>query len=196
MVLYGAGSHGKVVYECLVSQRKDIIAFVDDKPFGKLFGKSIQNPLILKEVENEKVIVSVGANEDRHRIAKQLDHEFDIAIHKTACVANRSEIGAGSMILTKAIIQPDVKIGKHVIVNTGAIVEHDCRINDFVHVGPGVVICGGVSVGEGTFIGANATILPGIKIGDWVKIGAGAVVINDIEKNAKVAGNPARRTGI
>ncbi len=41
-----------------------------------------------------------------------------------------------------AIINADVRIGRHVIVNTAAVVDHDCRVKDFVHIAQGAVLAG------------------------------------------------------
>jgi acetyltransferase-like isoleucine patch superfamily enzyme len=49
-----------------------------------------------------------------------------------------------------------------------------------------------VTIGNDVWIGANSVILPGVVIGDGAVIAAGSVVNKNIEKNAVVAGNPAR----
>ena len=50
-------------------------------------------------------------------------------------------------------------------------------------------------VKRGASIGANATIVCGITIGEYAMIGAGSVVTRDVEPNALVVGNPAKRIG-
>ncbi|MFH0755879.1 MAG: acyltransferase [Bacteroidota bacterium] len=49
-----------------------------------------------------------------------------------------------------------------------------------------------VVIEDDVFIGGGAYILKGVKIGQGAIIGAGSVVSKDVEKNAVVAGNPAR----
>ena len=193
MVIYGAGGHAKVVYNCLISQGVKLVGVFDDNPAKETFiGLKVINPYLPNSFINEKLIIGIGSNKIRYELSRSIKHRFGIAIHKTAFIAERYELGPGAMIFAKSVIQAEVQTGKHVIVNTGAIVEHNCVIEDFVHIGPGAVICGDVRIGAGTFIGANATILPGLSIGKWAVIGAGSVVLMDVENNTNVAGNPAK----
>ena len=193
MIIYGAGRHAKVVYDCLISQGVRLEGVFDDNPAKETFiGLKVINPYLPNSFINEKLIISIGSNKIRYELSRSIKHKFGTAIHKTAFIAGKYELGPGAMIFAKSVVQTEVQIGKHVIVNTGAIVEHNCVIEDFVHIGPGAVICGDVRIGTGTFIGANTTILPGISIGKWAVIGAGSVVLKDVGNNTKVAGNPAK----
>jgi len=192
MLLYGAGGHANVIYDCLVSQGIKIIAVFDDDARKSFDGVKVINPYSPTVYSDEKLIISIGSSRGRFRLTKIIKHDFGIAIHKTSYISGRTKINQGSMILAKSIIQPGVVIGIHTIVNTGAIIEHDSIVGDFVHVGPGAVLCGDTKIGVGTIIGANATILPGVSIGEWAVVGAGAVVLKDVESEKIVAGNPAK----
>jgi len=193
MILYGVGGHGKVVYDCLVSQGIALTGCFDDNPGIKLFaGVQVLCPYRYDILKEEKIIISIGENRVRYQLAKVIDHPIGEIVHKLAIVSDNSIINKGSMVMAAAVIQPGVQIGEHVIINTGVIIEHDCQIDGFVHIGPGAVLCGGVHVGKGALIGANATILPGVTIGSWAIVGAGAVVTKDVLKEIKVTGNPAR----
>jgi sugar O-acyltransferase (sialic acid O-acetyltransferase NeuD family) len=196
MILYGAGGHGKVVYDCLLSQDISFTGIFDDNPQKKLFaGIKVISPYQPGKFSGENLIISIGSNTDRHRISNIVRHSFGEIVHKTVYMAKDSTISRGSMLLANVVIQPGVLIGEHVIINTGSIIEHDCQIDGFVHVGPGAVVCGGVSIGKGALIGANATILPGISIGAWAIIGAGSVIPKDVSAGKKVIGNPGRIIG-
>lgn len=193
MIIYGAGGHGKVVYDSLISQGIKLVGVFDDNPSINFFlGVPLINSYSQDEFANEKLIISVGSNKMRYELSHMVKHKFGTTIHDTAFLAEGVNTNDGAMILAKSVIQPEVQIGKHSIINTGAIVEHDCLLGDFTHIGPGAVVCGGVRIGIGTFIGANATILPGISIGDWVTIGAGSVVLKDVMDHTELVGNPAR----
>jgi sugar O-acyltransferase (sialic acid O-acetyltransferase NeuD family) len=193
MIIYGAGGHAKVVYDCLISQRIKLKGVFDDNSAINSFLRfNFVTPYSANSFANEKLIICIGSNKIRHELSKTIKHSFGMAIHKTAFMAESAIIEEGVMILVKSIIQAESRIGGHVIINTGAIVEHNCVIGDFAHIGPGAVVCGNVHIGTGTFIGANTTILPGISIGRWAIVGAGSVVLKDVADGAKVAGNPAK----
>ena len=110
--------------------------------------------------------IAVGDNADRARIAKESLGPYATLIHPATTVCDAS-IGEGTVIMAHAVVQPNVKIGRHVIINTGATVDHDCIIEDYAHIAPGAHLCGGVHVGEGALVGVGVGIEPGVKIPAW-----------------------------
>ena len=192
MYLYGASGHAKVIIDILESSGYPISGLFDDnlvikkiysqKVLGKYAGQALDAPLI----------ISIGDNAIRAKIAQSLQLVFGKANHSKSIVSPSVSIAAGTVVMQGAVVQADAFIGKHVIVNTKASIDHDCVLDDYVHVSPGAVLCGGVSVGEGTHIGAGAVVIPGVTIGKWCRIGAGTVVIKDVPDHCTVVGNPGR----
>lgn len=180
MYLFGAGGHAKVVIDILENTGVLLSGLFDDntklkylhgyKVIGKYVGQAL----------NEPIIISIGDNNIRAKIAGKLNAAFGSAIHSSAIISPFTTIDKGTVVMHGSIVQSSTFIGAHAIVNTGARVDHDCSIGDFAHISPGAVLCGHVRVGEGTHIGAGAVIIPGIKIGKWCKIGASAVVTQDV----------------
>jgi len=194
MLLFGSSGHAKVVLDCLKSQNISVNGiFDDDLRKEKLYNISVIGKYNSNFLPKEKIILSVGDNAIRKKISKIVKHKFGIAKHLSASIAKDAEIGVGSVIFHKAILQVSVKIGKHVIINTAASIDHDCIIKDFAHISPNATLCGGVEIGEGTHIGAAAVVIPNIKIGKWCIIGAGSVVIKDVPDYSVVVGNPAKQ---
>lgn len=192
MYLYGASGHAKVIIDILRDSGIPVSGAFDKNPAIKEIGGI---PVLGAEVEGEldqPVIISIGDNAIRRRVAESLQHTFGKAIHPTAIISPSVSIAEGSVVMQGAIIQASATIGKHAIVNTGASIDHDCQIGDFAHISPGAVLSGNVQVGEGTHIGAGAVVIPNLKIGKWCKIGAGAVVIRDLPDGVTAVGNPAR----
>lgn len=114
-------------------------------------------------------------------------------IHPSCVVSQSSKIGDGCAFHMGVIISSANKIGVGVKINTGGCITHDVTVEDFVTIAPRAVVCSGVVVGSGAYIGANSTILPNIRIGKGSVVGAGSVVTKDVEDNAVVFGNPAKR---
>lgn len=193
VVLYGASGHCKVIIDIFQSNNIDVDLIVDDNVNTKsILSKTVTYSKDLQLIANDNVILSIGNNKVRKKLANLFKVNFIKAVHPNAIVSPFSKIDVGTVIMAGAILNPDVKIGKHCIINTGAIIEHDCIIDDFVHVSPNASLAGNVQVGEGSQIGIGAVVIQGIKIGKWTIIGAGAVIINDVPDYVTVVGNPGK----
>lgn len=189
MYLYGASGHAKVIAEVLSSCGIEVSGWVDDDTSKRMFlGKRV----VHSADGLSPMIISVGDNAMRARIAARLHCAFGTAIHRQAVVSPTAMVGEGTVVMASATINAEAMIGRHCIVNTGAVVEHECRIGDFVHVSPNATLCGGVSVGEGTWICAGAIVAQGVSIGRWCVVGAGAVVLGDVGDGQTAVGAPAR----
>lgn len=188
IALIGAGGHAKVVLE-IIEESGGTIVFINDadKNITSLHGYVVSTDMPSAE---HAVIVSVGSNNVRKKIASEIKNPVATAIHPKATVSKRSAIGVGTVVMAGATINSDAVIGKHCIVNTNASIDHDCVIGDYVHIAPGVAVAGTVRIGEGTLVGVGSNIIPGIKIGKWAIIGAGSVVISDVPDYAVVVGIP------
>jgi len=189
MYLYGASGHAKVIMDIIEAMGQQVDTLFDDSPeVDELWG----HPVSHNWKGESPLIISIGSNAVRQKIANRLHCHFAIAIHPSAIIAKQVTIGEGTVVMHGAIIQPDAQVGKHVIINTGASIDHECQIGDYVHVSPHATLCGNVHVGEGTWIGAGTTVIPGVKIGKWCVIGAGSVVLKDIPDYSKAYGNPCK----
>jgi sugar O-acyltransferase (sialic acid O-acetyltransferase NeuD family) len=193
ITLYGASGHCKVIIDILQCNNVCIENIFDDNQNKE---KILEYPILHSSKVDvnsiNKVIFSIGNNLTRRNLSKKWKLKYAKAIHPSAVISKFSNIDVGTVVMARAVINPDVTIGKHCIINSGAIIEHDCLIQDFVHISPNVSLAGGVEVGEGTHIGIGAIVIQGLKIGKWATIGAGAVIINDIPDYAVVVGNPGK----
>jgi len=191
--LYGASGHCKVIIGIIQSNDETIEAILDDNPReDNIFNVPVISTKECRDLAGFKVIISIGNNLTRKKIATNTQADYHTAIHPNAIVSKYSTIGKGTVVMAGAIINPAAFIGAQCIINTGALIEHDCVINDFVHISPNASLAGNVTVAEGAHIGIGATVIQGIKIGKWVTIGAGAVILKDIPDFAVVVGNPGR----
>ncbi len=187
MYLYGASGHAKVVLDVVKAMGQQVEAIFDDNREKHM----LHDVPVLHEWNGETpVLISIGDNATRKRIAEKLRCDFIAGVHPSAIVSSTVSIDAGTVVMQGAIIQSDSIVGKHCIINTGASIDHECRIADFVHISPHATLCGNVQVGEGTRIGAGSVVIPGVHIGKWCVIGAGSVVLHDIPDGVVVYGNP------
>ncbi len=97
------------------------------------------------------------------------------------------DIGEGSFVSLKALLDKSNPHGIHIGRNTGVsfravILAHDFLHNRHVD----------TWIGDRCQIGACSIIYPGVRIGDGCIVAAGSVVTRDIPENCLVAGNPAR----
>lgn len=203
LLIVGAGGHGKVVAEAAESMDFwDEISFLDDKyPVMKgvlsysIIGKVADAYDFLSEFNS--VFVAVGNANVRMSLMKnlyKLGFLLPSLTHSEAWVSPSATLGAGSVVLAKAVVNADAFLGEGCIVNTSAVVEHDCYLDEAVHVCPNSALGGGVKVGEYSWLGLGCVVIQCLHIGERVVVGAGAVVIHSIEENGiTVVGIPAQK---
>ena len=203
IVVFGAGGHAKVVVDVLAQMKRyEVVALLDDsvelhgtRRWGfPVWGGREQFPVLRKRGVTG-LIVGVGDNRLRQSVyeeAAKAGVKLITAVHPSAQIGSRVNIGAGSLLVAGTVINVDAIIGENVIINTGVTVDHDCRIGAHAHLSPGVHLAGGVTVGELTHIGIGAVVLPNAQVGRACIVGAGAIVRESIPDGAVVAGNPTR----
>ena len=205
--LLGAGGHGRVVLDALLSSGVNVAGILD--PNLKAGDHIFETPVMggdefLDQLAPTDVLLvnGIGANPYVY-IRKNLFNElkvrgflFNAARHLSAVIGSECNLGESSQIMAGTVLQNRVRVGDNTVINTCASIDHDCVIGAHTFVSPGVVLSGKVLVGESAFIGAGAVVLPGIKIGVNVIIGAGAVVIKNIPNGWIVAGNPTIKIGM
>ncbi|MFD2514265.1 acetyltransferase [Pontibacter locisalis] len=193
MIIYGASGHGKVIAEILEKNGFTNIIFVDDKPVGDSFlDYPLHHTSKLPELDDQDLVIAVGNNRTRSKLAQSIDKKFTVAVHPSAQISHRCTPGAGTVIMAGVVVNADSTIGEHVILNTNCSIDHDCVLEDFVHISPNVALAGNVHVGEGTQVGIGSSVIQGVRIGKYATIGAGAAIIEDVPDYAVVVGVPGK----
>jgi UDP-perosamine 4-acetyltransferase len=206
-LIWGGGSHGKMVADLVRALGHSIAGFVDAdirkigqnvEPGGSKV--VIQQEELVNQVRRHgtyprgitALALAIGDNRLRYECLQAVGGlPLPLLVHPSAVISPSASIGRATVIFPGAILNADSRIGEAVVINSGAIVEHDCKVADGAHISPGAVLSGGVQVGERSWIGAGATLIPGICVGENVIVGAGAVVIRDVPPGAIVVGVPA-----
>ncbi len=202
-VIVGAGGHGRVVLDILLSGRRyRPIGFLDSNPAvhgRRMDGLPILGDLTaLADLRRQgvgRVIVAIGDNGVRRAFAQRIE-EFGLelinAIHPSANLAHNVTLGKNVVVAAGALVCAHCQIGDSVILNTGCIVDHESMIGTAAHICPGAKLAGRVTAESGAFVGIGATVLQGLRIGCEAVVGGGAVVIEDVEPLTTVVGVPAR----
>lgn len=191
--IYGAGGHGKVVWDAMQKSSLKCEGFIDDQVLNQWMDLPVFPSSFLNDLNNIELHIAIGNCKAREKVVNKFQNLKFISIyHPDAIISSRAKIEVGTFLAAGSIIGPDAKVGKHSIVNHYAVLDHDCSIGDYCHIAPHASLGGGVKVGRGVLIGAGAIVLPGVTIADDVTVGAGSIVTNDIASGITVVGNPAR----
>lgn len=206
VLIWGASGQAEVVTDILdLSDKYEIEAYVDDVNIDKNSRHFLGKPLLssVAEIENifttgiHHAIVALGNLEARKKLVDILSNigfEFINAIHRTAIIGSRVNMGVNIVIKPGVIIDPSVKIGNHSYLGSGVTVGHHTKIGKFVNVTGGSRIAGHVSIGDEVFIGTGASVKDRVTVGDRSIIGVGSVVISNIPADSIAKGVPAKPT--
>ena len=194
LIIIGASGHGKVVADIAkLMGYKDIVFLDGDCSLKDCAGYPvIGSEEMVKNITGD-LFIAVGNSSVRKKLMEMnKDRDFPVLIHPSAVIAERTELGAGTVIMAGAVINSDSKIGKGNIINTCASVDHDCTMGDYCHLAVGAHVCGTVNVGNNVWIGAGAIVSNNNYICDGTIIGAGALVIKNINIAGTYIGVPVK----
>lgn len=204
LVIWGASGHARVIADIVrLEGRFQIVGFIDDINLSR-HGSEFCGATILGGQEKldelycagtRHIILGFGNCRARltiSQLVRKSGFELATAIHPKAIVAQDVQVGAGTVLMAGAVINPGATIGENVIINTSSSVDHDCQIQNGVHIGPGAHLGGGVIVGETSWVGIGAVIKDKVTIGKNAIIGAGAVVLKNIPDGVVAFGVPAK----
>ena len=177
-IIYGAGGHGKTIFETLSDLGLKVAGFIDSNK--ELENKVYRGVKVIGGNEALDGILESGIKACFIGVGGPTSSSIRIAVYdmliktgfylppliaKDSNVSSTVKIGEGTVVLPGATIGPDVVIGKNCIINNNVTVCHDSIIGDHVHLTPNAVIAGDCKIGDGTVIGMCATVLNGTRVG-------------------------------
>ena len=204
MLILGAGGFARQLLEIVAQlEQLDHLAFYEDDASAQLLLSRFQvltsEEQVLRyfdEIRDSRFALGIGAPDLRRRFDQRfsaLGGTLTSLVSPYARLARFDvTIGDGATILTGAVIETSVRIGRGCLVNLNATIAHDSVVGDYAEIAPGACISGNCRIGEGARIGSNATLLPGVTVGDHAVVGAGAVVTKDVPSRMLAAGVPAQ----
>src|SRR3546814_906017 len=155
--LFGASGHAKVIIESLELSGIQVGGIRDDNPAIKsLLDYKVDTdfPLVFDPLR-DKVILSIGNNRIRKRLAGLNSFDYATVIHPSANLSKRSQIRNGTVIMAGVSINSEAEIGAHVILNTNSSIDHDCILEDFVHISPNAALAGDVTDRKSTRLNSS-----------------------------------------
>ena len=199
LAILGASGHGKVVAEIAELNGWDVVFFDDAYPsVDRLAHWAVigcTQDLLNALQDFDSCFVAIGNNKirlDKQTLLISKGVVFPVFVHPFAMVSRYAKLGAGSVVMAGAVINPFAQIGQACIINTASTIDHDCELADGVHLSPGANLAGAVTIGECSWIGIGASVKQCLKIGANVVVGAGAAVVSDVADDLTVVGVPAK----
>lgn len=178
IAIIGGGGLSREILENINVTKYDVVGFVDDNKI-----KDCNYLGSLKDFKNWKkkvdyLVFGFGAV-DRFSLEKRSEYIKKI---------KKIKIPFLNIISSKAIISPDVKLGKGIYIASGVIINSKAVISDFtiinnnstighnVKIKENNIISGNVFIGGGTIIGSETLIGPGVNIIQNVVIGKKCII--------------------
>lgn len=200
VIILGGGGHAKVLIDALRRSGVEIVGVADPGlkigepgPLGTIvMGDdemiAEQDPARIELVNGIGSVSNTRLRREVYGRFKAQGYRFFTVVHPSAILGEGVFLGEGAQIMAGVVVQVEAQIGANSIVNTRASIDHDCTIGEHCHIAPGVTISGGVSVGASTHIGTGAVVIQNIRIGAECLVGAGAVLRHDLPEKARFTG--------
>jgi len=204
VIIFGCNPLGRLAKEIFESNHNIVYGFLDDNK--KLHNTEVDEAMVLGSTDDDgflkligkkcEAFVALDDNKLRKSVVKMLLEVRHLqpvnAVHPSARVSPKAEIGHGNFVDVNVVVSPGAKIKNHCIVQAKAYLGAETSVGDFVQIGAGTVINTGVVLEDEAFIGAGVTIVSGVTIGKGARVGAGSVVIAPVKAGETVFGNPAQ----
>jgi sugar O-acyltransferase (sialic acid O-acetyltransferase NeuD family) len=142
-------------------------------------------PRLLGEYRNAVIAVGqIKSPEPRMHLfdlVKQFGGKLPVIVSPHAYVSPHVKLGAGTIVMHRAVVNAGAVVGENCIINSQSLVEHNAFIGDHCHIATAAIINSGVHMGAGTFLGSNASVRQCVNIGERCVIGMGQQVFADCE---------------
>lgn len=165
LLIIGAGGHGRAIAELALLAGWSKLEFVDDR-HGQIdsvdghpiIGSTSSLDNLIKQ--EQSCFVAIGNQNIRSSLLEKIESlggKIISLIHPRAWVSNSATIGAGTAIMSGAVVGTHAKLGKGVIINANATADHDVELGDYAHLGVGVSLAGGVQVHSKAWLQAGCS---------------------------------------
>ena len=198
MLFVGAGGLSAQLYEDFISTEHTDVTFWSEYETKYAFLKEkfsfIKNDSEVVEYfkkNGEGFVVCIGGVENRRALLKRFEALGGVPktyISARSTISPFSQIGNGTLILSRVEVEANVEIGENCLLNKTSNIAHGSIIGNNCEIAPGVILLGEVTIGNDCSIGTGCVVLPKVKIGNNVTLSAGSYVKKNVPDNAVVAG--------
>ncbi|MEX0881881.1 MAG: acetyltransferase, partial [Cyclobacteriaceae bacterium] len=128
MYIYGASGHGRVVIDLLEKAEGVHGIFDDDAGITEILGHTVRGSIPESFSFDHPLVLAIGDNDTRKKLFQKyrVRAQFATLIHPSAIISKHAQLDPGGVILEKAIVKVNCRLGIQVIVNTAASIDHDC----------------------------------------------------------------------
>lgn len=199
MIIYGAGSLGKIILAELINDKfpnGEVIFFDENEKLPDLLYNKYK---VIKNFEELKKIIASGENNfipaiGHPRLREKAVNKVVKAGGKLlSVISSEAFISKLNFNTFEGLFAPrwagishDTSIGKSCIMHHYCGIGHDVIIGDFVTLSTDAQVGSFSTIGNYSFIGNCAVIYPGIKIGKGAIISAGAIVKSDVPEYGSI----------
>ena len=206
-VIVGARGAGLKALQILEDRIDDgdsinIIGFVDDDP--DLAGEAFYDYPVLGDsswlfdragAQSIAVICAIGDPLARHKVIGRLAGtraEFPNAIHPSAQISGRAEVGHGNLMSQNVVLQAGVHIGDFNAFNMAAVFGPLAEVRSYCTINAHVMLASGAVTEDFCYIGMGAKVNYRLTLGRGTKVGANAFVTKPTDPWTTVFGLPAK----
>ena len=204
LVLYGNGTHTRVVYGYLHDAPELSGFIVDDHVLDRQpqigdFPVVPMSEAIRRFPPDEyAMLVTVGfgdLNGLRMRKAqelRELGYQLASYLDYTVRLPRTFAIEENCLIIDHVTINENVTIHEGAFISNGAMLGHDGVIGRYAWIGSGVAIAGGVTIGEASFLGMNCSVKQNTTIGHHTLVLPNTFVNADTKPYEAIATEPGK----
>ncbi|PKP11844.1 MAG: acetyltransferase [Bacteroidetes bacterium HGW-Bacteroidetes-4] len=204
IILVGGGMHCESCIDVIEQLGTFNILGIIDKIENKgktvlgypIIGTDDDLPKYAKECNN--FLVTVGQIKDPtvriklFNYLKTLNVTLPVIISPQAYVSKHANIGEGSIVLHKVVIDVKSKVGDNCIINHMTTLGHNAQVDDHCHISANCVL-GECHIKQGSFVGGNCWINNGVQIPENTIIGSASNVTKTLVETGIYVGNPAKK---
>lgn len=181
LLVYGSRDFGLVLRELVSDCGHEFAGFIDDvDPAGPHRIGDFAAARASHSPGTYGIVLGIGYKhlEARARIAaavRAAGYVLPPLVHPAAHVHRTAQVGAGAIVMARALADVRSVLGEACVLWPGANVSHDSAIGAHTFLSPGAIVCGHVRVGSRCFLGAGSVVADHREVPDGTFVKAGTV---------------------